>query len=121
MLLNVVDANGAIQQVSVPSPGTAEDASGVILADLPSGPGPYTYQELLPASPGSTRGGWWFRNRGFADMFLTEDGTDPSSSNTAILVKVGELYPPPGVGYPVTQGAVLLAGQAGDAFSAKEW
>lgn len=122
MLLNVVDANGAIQQVSVPSPGTAFDASGVILADLPSGPGPYTYQQLLPTSPGSSRGGWWIRNRATHPMYISEDGTVPSSANpTSIAVYPGEVFPPPGIGYPITQGAVLLAGTASDSFSAKVW
>lgn len=121
MILSVVDANGAPQQVCVAAPGQAADVSTVVSASLPAGPGPYTYQQLLPAAATPTRAGWWVRNRGTNLMLVTEDGTDPSTSHTASPVYPGEMFPPPGVGYPVTQAAVLLAGTAGDVFSAKVW
>lgn len=54
-------------------------------------------------------------------MLVTEDGTNPSTSPTAVAVLPVAMFPPPGVGYSVTQAAVLLAGTAGDAFSAKVW
>lgn len=120
-LLNVVDANGAPQLVSVPQPGTAVDASGVITANLPSGAGPFTYQQLLPAIVAPTRGGWFIRNKGVGQMRLSEDGTDPSTSSTAVTVFPGEVFPPPGVGYPITQGAIYLSGTPGDLFSCKVW
>lgn len=120
-LLLVVDANGAEQQVSVPQPGLAGDASGVVAANLPAGPGPYTYQVLLPA-PASVQAGWWVRNRGTDPLYLSEDGTPPSSTNpTSIVVYAGELFPPPGVGYPITQDAIYIAGTPGSPYSCKAW
>lgn len=121
MILNVVDANGAPQQVCVAAPGLAADRSGVIAANLPAGPSPYTYQQLLAPATTPTRAGWLLQNRGFGTMLVTEDGTNPSTSPTAVAVLPGAMFPPPGVGYPVAQGAIYLAGTAGDAFSAKVW
>lgn len=119
-LLEIVDANGAPQVVSVPQPGTAADASALIAPNLPSGPGPYTYQQLLPANP--VRAGWWIRNRSADIMYVTEDGSVPGAANlTAIAVYPGEVFPPPGVGYPITQGVVYVAGTAGDEYSCKVW
>lgn len=120
-LLAVVDANGAPQLVSVPMPGTATDASGAVGANLPAGPGPYTYQQLLPPVTAPPRAGWFVVNSSTDPMRVTEDGTDPSTSATAVVVYPGQMFPPPGVGYPITQGAVNLAGTAGDKFSCKVW
>lgn len=121
-LVTVIDGNGAPQEVSVPQPGTAGDASGVVAANLPSGPGPYTYQQLLPAATAPSRAGWWVRNRGTDPLYVSEDGTVPSSTNpTSVVVFAGELFPPPGVGYPITQGVIYVAGTAGGAFSCKAW
>lgn len=120
-LLNVVDGNGAPQQVSVPSPGLALDASAVISANLPSGPGPYTYQVLL-AAPSGSRAGWWVRNLSTDVMYVSEDGTPPAANNaTSVPVFAGEIFPPPGVGYPIAQGALYIAGTAAQAFSCKYW
>lgn len=122
MILNVVDANGAPQQVSVPAPGTADDASGTISANLPLG-GPLTYQVLLPAVvAGAVRAGWFVVNRGSHVMYVTEDGSVPSSTNpTAVLINPNSMFPPPGVAYPITQEAVNIAGTAAERYSCKVW
>ena len=122
MILTVIDGNGAPQQVAVAAPGTATDSSGAVAANLPP-PGPFTYQQLLPAvAAGSApRGGWFVVNNSTDVMKVTEDGTDPSSSATAVTVYPGQMFPPPGVAYPITQGAVNLSGTAGDKFSSKVW
>lgn len=122
MILSVVDSNGAPQLVSVPSPGQAVDASGAIAANLPAG-GPYTYQQLI-ASPAAatTRAGWLVRNRATNPMYVSEDGSAPSSGNpTSVVVYPGEMFPPPGVGYPVSQNPIYVSGVVGDIFSAKVW
>jgi hypothetical protein len=54
-------------------------------------------------------------------LFLTEDGTDPSTSISAVTVYPGEYFPPPGSAYPITQGPIYLAGTAGDRFVCKVW
>lgn len=121
MILNVVDANGAPQMVCVPAPGLAADASGTISANLPLG-GPFAYQQAIAApATGVVRAGWWIVNRGLHTMTVTEDGTDPSTSFTASVIQPGAMFPPPGVGYPVAQSAILLAGVTGESFSAKVW
>jgi hypothetical protein len=121
VIVTIIDGNGTPQLVSWPAPGTAADASGVVAAALPLG-GPFTYQALLPvvATGAPYRGGWFLRNMSTHPMSLTEDGTDPSTSLTAVTVYPGEYFPPPG-SYPVTQGAVNLAGTAGDRFVCKVW
>lgn len=116
MILNVVDANGAPQQVCVAAPGQATDASGTISASPPAGG-----QVLLAAAVLPTRAGWFVVNGATNLMKVTEDGTNPVTSPTAVTVYPGQMFPPPGVGYPVTQNAVLIAGTPGDAFSAKVW
>jgi hypothetical protein len=122
LILTIVDGNGAAQLVAFVTPGTAADASGTIAANLPLG-GPLTYQQLLPAvAAGATaRGGWYIRNRGAHAMTVTEDGTDPSVSKTAATIATGEVFPPPGVPYPITQGAVNVAGTPADPFTCKTW
>ena len=123
MIVTLLDGNGAPRIVSWQSVGTAADASGAIAANLPAG-GPFTYQQLLPAIAAGFpyRGGWYIRNLGTHNMYLTEDGTDPSSSVTAVTIKAGEFYPPAlGMPYPVTQGAINIAGTAGDSFTCKVW
>ena len=123
MIITILDGNGAPRLVSWVAPGTATDASGSINANLPSNGPPYTYQQLLPtvAQNCAYRGGWYVRNMASNPMKLTEDGSDPSSSSTAVTVYPGEYFPPPGVSYPITQGAVNIAGTAGDSFTCKVW
>lgn len=120
-LLTVVDASGAEQEVSVPMPGLAADASAVISANLPAGSGPFTYQVLL-AAPATMRGGWFVRNLGTDPMYVSEDGTVPAANNaTSVVVYAGEVFPPPGVGYPIAQGVLYIAGTAAQAYSCKAW
>jgi hypothetical protein len=122
VILNVVDANGAPQQVCVAAPGLATDYSGTVSANLPSvSP---TYQQVIPApASGVIRSGWLIQNHLAADvMYVTEDGSVPSSTNpTAIQISPGQTFPPPGVGYPVSQNPIYLAGTSADKFSAKAW
>lgn len=122
MLLSVVDANGAPQQVAVPSPGTAADGSGPVAPNLPLG-GPFTYQVLLPAvAVGAVRGGWFIVNRATNPMYVTEDGSVPGPANIAAsVVYPGQMFPPPGVGYPITQGVIYVAGTIADPFGSKNW
>ncbi len=121
MILKVVDANGAPQQICVAAPGQASDASSTVAANLPIG-GPFTYQQAIAApTTGSIRSGWFIVNRATNPMYVTEDGSVPSNNPTAIVVYPGQMFPPPGVGYPVSQNAINLAGTAGDSFSAKVW
>jgi hypothetical protein len=122
VILKVVDANGAPQNVCVAAPGQATDASGVISANLPLG-GPFTYQQVIAApATGVVRSGWFVVNRSADLMYVTEDGSVPGAGNpTSIAVYPGQMFPPPGVGYPVSQNPVYLTGTAGDSFSAKVW
>jgi hypothetical protein len=122
MILSVVDSTGAPQLVSVPAPGQATDASGVVAANLPLG-GPFTYQQIIPVpATSTTRSGWFVRNRGTNPMYVSEDTTIPSAGNlTSVVLYPGETFPPQGVAYPASQNPIYLAGTAGDGYSAKVW
>lgn len=124
MIISIVDANGAPQQVCVAAPGQAVDASGVGAPNLPLNGPPFTYQQIIAAPATATvRSGWFVMNLSGFPMYVTEDSSVPAINNpTALTVLPGGMFPPPGVGYPVSQNPIYLAtSNLGDAFSAKVW
>lgn len=114
-VIQVVDANGALQQVCVQSPTTPLDRSGTIVATNVS-------QILMDAmASGSTRGGWIVQNNGTSGgtLQINDTGNPADQSPSSIYLAPGEFFPPPG--YPVTQGEITIAGTIGDNFMAREW
>jgi hypothetical protein len=109
MLIEVRDAAGNPQYVAVQSVATPTDRSGSIAATAVS-------QTLMAAN--SLRSGWLVQNTSADAMTLNDLGTDATQPNSFILAP-GQSFPPPR--YPITQGAITIAGQAGDTFVAREW
>lgn len=115
MIIQVVDANGALQQIIVQSPATPTDRSGTITATSVS-------QTLLdPVQAGGSRSGWLVQNKGVNGftMQINDTGNPADESPSSINLAPGAFFPPPG--YPVTQGEINIAGAEGDNFMCREW
>jgi len=108
MLLAIRDASGNVQTVVTQAAGTPVDRSGTIAGT--------TSQPLMVAN--SLRSGYLFQNTGSNPMTISEIGNDATLAGT-FVVGVGQMFPP--VGYIITQGAINVAGTAGDTYTAREW
>lgn len=108
MLLGVKDASGETETIAVQAVETPVDRSGVISAD------PYTV--VMEAN--ADRAGWYFQNKGAANMVLYEFGQDPDDGGGFVVVP-NAFFPPPG--YPITVEEIRVTGTAPQAFAAREW
>ncbi|MGO9474235.1 MAG: hypothetical protein ACLPWS_12670 [Rhodomicrobium sp.] len=110
MLIQVRDAQGNLQLVAIQSVAAPTDRSGSITATGSS-------QQVMAAN--ALRSGWYFQNTSTNPMTLNDLGADATQPNS-FVIGAGQFFPPPR--YPVSQGAITVAGlQAGDTFVAREW
>jgi hypothetical protein len=116
MLINVVDADGATQTITVQAQDEINDLSGVLGAGA-VGPAAAP-QQVAAANPG--RSGFLYQNNSPNAMLLFESG-DTVASWTIVP---GGFFPFL-QGYPVPTGALFVQGGpasvAGDAFTYREW
>lgn len=108
MLLVVRDGLGNVQTITAQATGTPTDRSGVIAGAVS--------QPLMVAN--ALRSGYVVQNTGSQVMTVSELGTDATAANSFQL-GVGQFFPP--AGYIITQGAINIAGLAGDTYVAREW
>lgn len=112
MKIQVKDAQAVDRNIVVQGVETPVDRSGVIAA---------TGVSQIAIEANEDRAGWYIQNMAESALFVREIDGDASADadGGSFLVQPGECFPPPG--YPVTLGAIAVAGTEGAAFTAREW
>ncbi len=113
MLINVLDAAGVSQKLTVHGQEAAVDHSGIITATG-------TAQVALAAN--ALRSGYFIQNRGVNPMYVNELGTAVVAVSTnagSVAIAPGSTFPP--LGYPLSTGAISIIGTINDSFVVREW
>jgi len=115
VVIQVPDINGQPFEVCFQTPGTPTDRSGTINNTGAS----QTLMDVV--ATGLIRSGWIVQNKSQSGntMVINDIGDPADTSPSSVQLAPGETWPP--TGYPVTQGVITIAGQAGDNYMAREW
>lgn len=112
MLLNIIDANGDPQAITVGAQGTPTPRAGSISDGAAS-------QPVMLAN--AERSGWMIQNQATdgSVLVVNDNGGDPLVDG-GWQVGQGQSFPP--VGYPIiTTGEILVSGVTGTVYFAAEW